>query len=118
MIEKNSFDQPDESRPFRARGRVDVATVGGIDIGRATFEAGWRWSVDVKPLGTTTTCQEAHAGYIASGRLTVQLDNGDQLELAAGDAFHIPPGHDAWTTDQHPCVMIDFVGMKRTPSQS
>lgn len=115
-IEKRALDDgPDESRPFLARGCVDVATVGGIDVGRATFEPGWRWSVDVKPLGNTASCEEPHTGYIASGRLIVALDSGQQLELEAGDAYHIPAGHDAWNAGAQPCVMIDVVGMKRTP---
>ncbi|MDB5040992.1 MAG: Cupin 2 conserved barrel domain protein, partial [Candidatus Eremiobacteraeota bacterium] len=27
-----------------------------------------------------------------------------------GEAFSIPPGHDAWIEGSEPCVVVDFVG--------
>ena len=42
------FEKPDEVRRF-ARGRFELVTMGGMTIGRATYEPGWRWSVDVGP---------------------------------------------------------------------
>ena len=38
------FDQPDETRTF-SKGKFDLVHLGGMTIGRATYEPGWRWSV-------------------------------------------------------------------------
>jgi hypothetical protein len=32
------------------------------------------------------------------------------MRLRAGEAFSIPPGHDAWTEGNEACVLVDFVG--------
>lgn len=37
------FESPDETRRF-PRGRFEIVTIGGLTIGRATYEPGWRWS--------------------------------------------------------------------------
>ena len=40
------FDNPDETRIFE-KGKFETVTLGGMTIGRATYEPGWKWSVDV-----------------------------------------------------------------------
>lgn len=112
--ERKSFDAADETRHSPRRGRVDVVTVGGRDLGRATFEPGWRWTTDIQPAAGTPSCPEAHTGYLVTGRLHVRFDDGAELELAAGDAFHLPAGHDAWTVGDEPCQLVDFVGITRS----
>ena len=42
------FENPDEVREF-AKGRFELVNIGGMTIGRAIYEPGWRWSVDVGP---------------------------------------------------------------------
>jgi hypothetical protein len=37
------FEQPDETLTFE-KGRFEIVHVGGMTIGRATYEPGWRWS--------------------------------------------------------------------------
>lgn len=108
-IQRKSFDQPDELRPFEARGHVAVVDVGGV-VGRGVFEPGWRWSVDVRPIAGTDTCQAAHAGYVLSGRMRIRMDSGEEVEFGAGDVMVCPPGHDAWTVGDEACVVIDWAG--------
>ena len=108
-----SFKSPDETRSFKAHGHLDVLKFGdGATIGRGVFEPGWKWSNDVKPIAGTTSCQSSHAGYCVSGRMTIKMDGGDQFTVGAGEAFHVPPGHDAWTEGKEACVMIDVTGVK------
>jgi hypothetical protein len=50
--------EPDEAR-LMEKGRFDLVRLGGLTIGRATYEPGWRWSLHVgpsvgKPLCDTT----------------------------------------------------------------
>jgi hypothetical protein len=56
---------------------------------------GWRWSDHVKPIAGTSSCEVAHTGYVIAGRLRVVMDDGSEGEAGPGDAFVIPPGHDA-----------------------
>ena len=106
--EVKNFDSPDEVRPFEGHGQAEMVNVGGKMIGRGTFEPGWKWSNDVKPIAGTDSCQAAHFGYVLSGSMRVYMDDGQEFEVKAGDVAAIPPGHDAEVTGSEPCVMVDF----------
>ena len=45
-----------------------------------------------KKLPAYETMEGAFAGYVISGKLTLEVDNAPPVELLAGDAFHIPAG--------------------------
>ncbi len=105
-----SLDRPDESRAPSDKGRIDLATLGEVTVGRATFQPGWRWSADVKPGAGTELCEVTHTGYVVSGRQVVRMADGTEVELEPGDAFVIGPGHDAWVIGDQPCVTLDFTG--------
>lgn len=108
-----SLDQPDETRPFAGKGKVDVVLLGDVTAGRGVLEPGWRWSEHVKPIAGTDSCQAAHTGYVLSGRMKVVMDDGSEGEAGPGFAFVIPPGHDAWVIGEEPCIFLDFSGMER-----
>jgi mannose-6-phosphate isomerase-like protein (cupin superfamily) len=107
--QRKSLDQPDETRPIE-RGKVEVVELEPGTVLRTTFEPGWRWSECVKPVVGGDSCQVHHFGYAVSGRLHVRMDDGEELEFAAGDAVNIPPGHDGWVVGDEPYVGIDVVG--------
>lgn len=96
-----------EKRAFKANGHAVVGSAGAATFMRGTFEPGWRWSSDVKPIAGTDSCQTRHLGYVISGRMHITFDDGTEVEVAAGDAFDLAPGHDAYTVGDEPCVMID-----------
>jgi mannose-6-phosphate isomerase-like protein (cupin superfamily) len=105
-----SLDTPDETRKFE-NGHTNIVNLGGgVVVGRATFEPGWRWSNDVKPIAGTDSCQVHHVGYIISGRMHVVMDDGTEGEAGPGDAVVIAPGHDAWIVGDEPCVIVDWAG--------
>ena len=106
--EVKNFDSPDETRPFEGKGQADVVELGGKVVGRAVFEPGWKWSENVKPIAGTDSCQVSHLGYCISGRLNVYMDDGSEVEIGPGDAYAIPPGHDAEVVGDEPCVSLDF----------
>jgi len=108
-IEKKNLSSPDETRPF-SKGKLEIVTIGGTALGRATFEPGWKWSESVKPIAQTESCQAAHLGYVISGRMKIVMDDGTELEFGPGDAMSVPPGHDAWILGSEPCEVVDFVG--------
>jgi len=90
-----------------------IVHVGDTTFGRGTFEVGWRWSQDVKPIAGTDSCQAHHTLYILSGRMHVVMDDGTEFELGPGDAGVIGPGHDAWTVGDEACVAFDTTGVAR-----
>src|ERR1700749_790639 len=94
-VQTRSFDSPDETRS-PDKTRIDVVRMGGTTAGRLTLEPGWKWSECVKPVAGTETCQARHVGLVQSGRMLVAHDDGTELEIGAGDAYVIEPGHDAW----------------------
>ena len=103
----HSINTPHETRPFAANGRIDVVTIGDFTMGVGVFEPGWRWSTDVKPIMNTDLCMGNHTGICTAGAMTVQMDDGTELTVSAGDVFTIPPGHDAWTVGDEACVLYD-----------
>jgi hypothetical protein len=107
-IEVKSLDSPEETRPFEGNGQAEVVKVAGRPVSRATFEPGWTWHDNVKPIAGTDSCQVSHLGYVASGRMKITMDDGTEKELGPGDIAAIPPGHDGETVGDEPCVFIDF----------
>ena len=108
-----SLDSPDEVRPFAAHGSIAVVQVGDTTVGRGTFEPGWRWSNDVRPIAGTDSCQAHHTLAIVSGRMAIDPNDGSEYEIGPGDVAVIPPGHDAWVVGDEPCVAIDWTGVAR-----
>ena len=111
-LQKKSLDSSlDETRTFE-KGKIDIANLGDVTIGKAVFEPGWSWEKCVKPIAKTTSCQAPHMMYIISGRMKVVMDDGTEDEFGPGDTAVVPPGHNAWTVGNEPCVGIDFTGAK------
>ena len=108
--ELKSFETPDEVRTF-PQGRLELVTVAGMVIGRATFEPGWRWRTSVQPLAQTHSCEAPHFQYHVSGTLKVVMDDGTELECKPGDVSLLPSGHDAWVVGNENVVIVDFQGM-------
>jgi hypothetical protein len=77
------FDTPDEVRVFE-KGKFEVIRLGGMTIGRATCQPGWKWSADVGPGVGTTRCNVEHIGMVLSGCATAAMDDGTTHELSAG----------------------------------
>lgn len=107
MAETTSVDRATDVREF-PRGRVEVVTVGATTVSRSTMQPGWRWSECVKPIARTESCQVQHNGYAISGQIRVRQDDGTEVEINPGDAYAIPPGHDAWVTGDEPWLGVDF----------
>jgi mannose-6-phosphate isomerase-like protein (cupin superfamily) len=108
--ELKSFGKPDEVREFPL-GKVELVTIGGTSVGRATLRPGWRWSTSVRPLAKTLSCEAPHFQYHVSGILRVAMDDGREFDCRPGDVSLLPAGHDAWVVGSEPVVLVDFQGM-------
>jgi hypothetical protein len=76
---------------------VDVAQTrtveqGGMTIAFERLSAG----VETAPLYKgllDDACQSSHWGYLIEGRLRVHLTDGTEESIVAGQAYHLPAGH-------------------------
>jgi len=103
------FESPDELRTFE-KGKFEIVNLGGMTIGRATYQPGWKWSVHVGPSVGTKSCQVEHVGMVVSGTAVAAMDDGKIIEVRAGDIFFVPPGHDSWVVGNEPYVSIHLLG--------
>ena len=104
------FEEPDEVREFE-KGRLEIVHIGGLTVGRATYEPGWKWSEHVRPLAGTEFCEVEHVGLVLSGRATAAMVGGEVAELTPGTVFHIPPSaHDSWVIGDERYVSLHFLG--------
>ena len=103
------FDQPDETRSFE-KGKFEIVHIGGMTIGRATYQPGWRWSEHVGKATGARSCTVEHVGMVIAGCATAAMDDGRVIEMRAGDIFYIPPGHDSWVVGDQPYVSLHFMG--------
>jgi mannose-6-phosphate isomerase-like protein (cupin superfamily) len=104
-----TFENPDEVRTFD-KGKFELVHIGGMTIGRATYEPGWKWSEHVGGLLGKKSCDVEHVGMVISGRATAAMDDGRIIEMRAGDIFYIAPGHDSWVVGQEPYISLHLMG--------
>ena len=107
--EARNFGSPDETRTPE-KTTVEIVKLAGGEIGRYTFQPGWRWSECIKPIVKTDSCQVEHIGYAVSGTLHIKHEDGTETEVKAGDVYRVAPGHDAWTVGDEPAVFVEFQG--------
>ena len=104
------FEEPDEIREM-VKGRFEIVRIGGLTIGRATYEPGWRRSEHVGPALGEKRCKVAHVGMVLSGTATAAFEDGRVIPLRAGELFYIPPEpHDSWVLGDEPYVSLHFMG--------
>jgi len=103
------FEKPDETRTF-PKGKFEMIHLGGMTIGRATYEPGWRWSEHVGRSTGSRVCQVEHVGMVVSGRAAAAMEDGTVFEMKPGDLFYVPPGHDSWVVGDEPYVSIHMMG--------
>jgi uncharacterized cupin superfamily protein len=45
---------------------------------------------------------------VLTGRLHVEMQDGAVEEFSRHDVMMLPPGHDAWSVGDQPCVFVQF----------
>jgi mannose-6-phosphate isomerase-like protein (cupin superfamily) len=99
----------DAAAPDR-HGRITKETVElkGVSVTRVTFGVGAKWSEDLKESAGTHSCELPHVAIVVSGTLRVVMDDGEVEDFSKNDVMLLPPGHDAWSVGDVPCVFIEF----------
>jgi len=104
------FETPDETCVFD-KGKFEIVKIGGMTIGRASYEPGWKWSEHVGPVAGAPLCNVEHVGMVLSGRAMAAMEDGSEVEMAPGSLFYIPPvPHDSWVIGDDPYVSLHFLG--------
>jgi len=103
------FENPDEVRTFE-KGKFELVNIGGMVIGRATYEPGWKWSTHVGAALDKSFCDVEHVGIVVSGTATAAMEDGRVIEMKAGDVFYVAPGHDSWVVGNEPYVSLHLLG--------
>ena len=103
------FSAPDEVLHFK-KGHFEVIRIGGMTLGRATYEPGWKWSEHVGQAQLAALCQVEPVGMVVSGRAVAKMTDGSIIELNPGTVFYVPPGHDSWVVGDEPYVSLHFMG--------
>jgi hypothetical protein len=106
-IRTKSFGSADEVRT-PDKTRVEVLDLDGVTAARLTTQPGWKWSDCIKPIVGGDRCQAHHVGVLISGGMHVVHDDGSEADIAAGDAYVIEPGLDAWVTGDQEAVSFEF----------
>src|SRR5258708_137706 len=88
--------------------QLEVGRAGAARVKRMIYPAGFRWSVDMKPVVGTDLCMHAHVGFLVSGEIHIEYADGCVIEHRAPQIVAIEPGHDGWVVGNEPVVLIEF----------
>ncbi len=106
------FEKPDETLTFE-KGKFEIVNVGGMIIGRASYEPGWRWSEHIGKAKGEELCMVEHVGIVVSGKAGLSMQDGTVREMKAGDLFYVAPGHDSWVIGDEPYISIHLMGARK-----
>ncbi len=114
------FEEADEIRVFE-KGRFEVVRIGGMTIGRATYQPGWKWSVHVGPSLGASRCNVEHVGLVLSGwpRLRWRTARSTNSAPACSFTFHpdLPATTVGWWA-MRPTSHYIFSGLTSTQTNS
>ncbi|HUD08238.1 MAG TPA: cupin domain-containing protein [Candidatus Saccharimonadales bacterium] len=102
----NNPDSGKMLRHFKDGSTRNVADLPSVYIGKGIYKPGWRWSLHAGPQ--TNKVSQKHIGYVLTGKMHIQDNNGKKLTAGAGDSFEVGTNHDAWVIGNEPCVALDF----------
>jgi hypothetical protein len=107
--EHRSFQAADESREF-PHGHAEILNIGGGQVGRLVFEAGWRWSKDVKPIAGTASARRRTSSTTSAAGWRSRWTTVSSSSLVRGMS---PPCRAATTpgwSAARPVVTVDWFG--------
>jgi class 3 adenylate cyclase len=110
-LDAKSFEEPDELLELPLL-LSKIVNLGEVQVAWTVAQPGWRWSEHVKPIVGTPSCEYHHRGVHLSGMMRVETDSGATRVIGPGQAFEIPPGHDAWVEGDEAAVTIEIAGVR------
>jgi mannose-6-phosphate isomerase-like protein (cupin superfamily) len=109
-LQSKRFDEPDEfiTLPLVTE---QVVFLGEVQVARIVHQPGWSWAEHVKPVARTPSCQHHHQAIALEGEVEIETDTGARRIIRAGEAYEVPPGHNARVIGDRPFVTIEFAGV-------
>jgi class 3 adenylate cyclase len=107
-VQRKNLDRPDEHIQLGWL-TADVVQVGDASIARTRMAPGARCSLNTDKQ---QSCQANHAGFVLSGHMGVDTDDGVHLEFGPNDVFDVGPGHDGWVIGDDPLVFVNWNGFR------
>jgi hypothetical protein len=86
---------------------IETCHAGDARVKRVLYPAGFRWSLDMKPMVGTEYCEHAHVGFLAQGAIRIEYPDGCVVDFVAPQVVEIAPGHDGWVVGRRPAVLIE-----------
>lgn len=108
VVTAKSFDAPDTAKEMPGAKAAVCQLGGGRVASRIIASPGWKWSKCIKPIVGTDLCQVDHTGFCVRGSMVVQMKDGTETKVEAGQAYHIPPEHDGWVVGDEEVEVIEF----------
>ncbi len=88
--------------------KLAVGRAGAARVKRMIYPAGFRWSLDMKPVVGGDYCMHAHVGFLVQGEIHIEYPDGCVVRYKAPHIVAIDPGHDGWVVGKDPVVIIEF----------
>ena len=85
-LQHKPVSAPDEVRPYEL-GQNELFDMDDFVVGRMVHNPGWHWRTHVRPIAGTERCMYHHLGYVVSGTLHVQMEDGTEDELGPREMF-------------------------------
>lgn len=102
------FDRP-ERVLLLENGRLEAITVGGRAIVKGSYAPGWRWS---RLAAAARRGLAGQVGVVLSGRITMRVLDGQEVDVTPGDFFHIRTEDEAWVVGYRPCEILYLSGVE------
>ena len=80
----------------------------GRQASRIEIDAGFDWRASIQPHlpGKPDWCPATHFGYLESGVMKIEMQDGTTKTIKAGETYFVPPGHIPIIEEK--TVMIEF----------
>lgn len=106
-MQKKNLDA-DAEADVHGKIKKESVTLDTVSVTRVTFDVGAKWSEDLKDYAGTESCLLPHVALVQQGRIKIVMDDGSEETFGPNDVMMLPPGHDAWTVGEEPCVFVEF----------
>jgi len=104
------FDTPEKVLMFD-KGRLELITLGGRVIGKASYWPGWKEAQSAPP-SRSEEGQCEYVGVVLSGRAKVVTQGRIAVDLTPGDFFYVTTDHASWVVGYRPCEILYLSGVE------